>query len=103
MFKPTYLARLQACCNKFELADLLQIKVTFLTNVLYRIRPENQYKKFTIKKKSGGEREIFAPDEKLKDIQQRLSELLYICEGKKFGQKIILNKMYHMVLRRIKL
>lgn len=48
MFKPTYLARLQACCNKFELADLLQIKVTFLTNVLYRIRPENQYKKFTI-------------------------------------------------------
>lgn len=57
MFKPTYLARLQACCNKFELADLLQIKVTFLTNVLYRIRPENQYKKFTIKKKSGGERE----------------------------------------------
>ena len=102
MFKPTYLARLQACCNKFELADLLQIKVTFLTNVLYRIRPENQYKKFTIKKKSGGEREIFAPDEKLKDIQQRLSELLYIW-GKKFGQKIILNKMYHMVLRRIKL
>ncbi|MDZ6631067.1 ribonuclease H, partial [Escherichia coli] len=79
MFKPTYLARLQACCNKFELADLLQIKVTFLTNVLYRIRPENQYKKFTIKKKSGGEREIFAPYEKLKDIQQRLSELLYIC------------------------
>ncbi|WP_108700714.1 retron Ec67 family RNA-directed DNA polymerase/endonuclease [Phytobacter sp. SCO41] len=80
MFKPTYLARLQACRNKFELADLLQIKITFLTNVLYRIRPENQYKRFTIKKKSGGEREIFAPDDKLKDIQKRLSELLYICQ-----------------------
>lgn len=51
MFKPTYLARLQACCNKFELADLLQIKVTFLTNVLYRIRPENQYKKIYYKEK----------------------------------------------------
>ncbi|MDO1752473.1 ribonuclease H, partial [Escherichia coli] len=49
-------------------------------NVLYRIMPENQYKKFTIKKKSGGEREIFAADEKLKDNQQRLSELLYICQ-----------------------
>ncbi len=95
MFKPTYLARLQACCNKFELADLLQIKVTFLTNVLYRIRPENQYKKFTIKKKSGGEREIFAPDEKLKDIQQRLSELLYICQEEIWAKNNIKQNVSH--------
>ncbi|EOZ7588106.1 retron Ec67 family RNA-directed DNA polymerase/endonuclease [Enterobacter hormaechei] len=81
MFKPSYLARLQACRNKFEFADLLQIKVTFLTNVLYRLRPENQYTRFTIKKKSGGEREIFSPHEKLKDIQKRLSNLLYICQS----------------------
>ena len=81
MFTPSYLERLKSCKTKFEFARLLQIKVSFLTNVLYRIRPEHQYERFIIKKKSGGDREIFAPTEKLKDIQRRLSDLLYVCQS----------------------
>jgi hypothetical protein len=95
MFTIPYLERLQSCTNKFELADLLQIKVSFLTNVLYRIRPENQYKKFIIKKKSGGDREISAPNDKLKDIQKRLSNLLYECQNEICKKNNISQKLSH--------
>lgn len=65
--------------TKQALAELLGVKASFLTNVLYRIRPENQYIKFTIPKKSGGVREINAPTEKLKSLQSSLSTLLLDC------------------------
>tara|TARA_R110001592_G_scaffold316495_1_gene592989 strand:- start:5794 stop:6927 length:1134 start_codon:yes stop_codon:yes gene_type:complete len=65
--------------TKQALAELLGVKASFLTNVLYRIRPENQYIQFTIPKKSGGVREINAPIDKLKSLQSRLSTLLLDC------------------------
>jgi RNA-directed DNA polymerase len=73
------LGKLKKITTKQELADLLGVKASFLTNVLYRLRPENQYIQFTIPKKNGGVREINAPTEKLKSLQSNLSNLLLDC------------------------
>lgn len=73
------LDRLKIITTKQELADLLGVKASFLTNVLYRLRPENQYTQFSIPKKNGGVRKINAPTEKLKSLQSSLSTLLLDC------------------------
>jgi len=73
------LDKLKKITTKQELAGLLGVKATFLTNVLYRLRPENQYIQFTIPKKSGGVRGINAPVDKLKSLQSSLSTLLLDC------------------------
>lgn len=65
--------------TKPELALLLGINASHLTNVLYRIRPENLYNSFKISKKSGGFRTIHAPSEELKSIQKALSLFLQDC------------------------
>ncbi|RYZ78940.1 MAG: RNA-directed DNA polymerase, partial [Proteobacteria bacterium] len=57
----------------------MEIDSSHLTNVLYRLRPETQYKSFTIRKKSGGDRTIHAPSDELKSIQKALSDLLQDC------------------------
>ena len=62
--------------TKPELALLLGVKAQLLTNVLYRLKPATQYTSFTIPKKSGGTRTIFAPSVKLKSLQSSLSNLL---------------------------
>jgi hypothetical protein len=73
------LAKLKDAKSKIDLAVLLGLKPSFLTNVLYRIRPEHQYSQFKIPKKSGGERVINAPSDKLKTLQSNLSILLLDC------------------------
>lgn len=73
------ISALRALKTKPELALLLGINASHLTNVLYRMRLENQYKSFTIAKKSGGFRTIHAPSEELKPIQAALSLLLQDC------------------------
>src|SRR5690606_25602532 len=73
------ISALRAIKTKPELALLMGINASHLTNVLYRIRPENQYKSFTIAKKSGGIRTIHAPFDELKSIQTALSLLLQDC------------------------
>ena len=70
---------LKKITTKQGLAELLGVKASFLTNVLYRLRPENQYNQFTIPKKNGGARVINAPTEKLKSLQSSLSILLLDC------------------------
>lgn len=76
MIKTSALRRIK---TKPELARLLGINASHLTNVLYRMKVENQYKIFTIAKRSGGTREIHAPSEALKPIQRALSLLLQDC------------------------
>lgn len=73
------LSKLKAVTTKQELAELLGVKASFLTYVLYILRPENQYVQFSIPKKNGGKREINAPIEKLKSLQSSLSNLLLDC------------------------
>ncbi len=73
------LEALRQATSKPQLAALLGVTAQFLTNVLYRLKPATQYTSFTIDKKSGGTRKIFAPSPKLKTIQSNLSKLLLDC------------------------
>ncbi len=73
------LEALKTITTKPELALLLGVKAPLLTHTLYILKPENQYTSFTIPKKSGGERTIFAPTSKLKSLQSSLSILLLDC------------------------
>jgi RNA-directed DNA polymerase len=73
------LEKLRAVTAKAELAGLLGIHPSFFTYTLYKIGTENQYTQFTIPKKSGGDRAINAPTDKLKSIQSALSTFLLDC------------------------
>ena len=64
-----------------DLAALLGFKPKGLSYILYKIPAANRYHTFKIKKKGGGEREIKAPISHLKEVQQRLSKLLYACRA----------------------
>ena len=58
--------------TRYELADLLHIRLRPLAYVLYISKPNSYYRTFYIPKKNGDLREIQAPCGKLKYIQQRL-------------------------------
>ena len=47
-----------------------------LAYYLYKLPPEQQYKKYDIPKRTGGTREIYAPISGIKQIQKRLSHIL---------------------------
>lgn len=59
-----------------ELAELLEVSLSTLTCILYKRGPDSFYRTFEIPKKSGGTREIEAPEDQLKTIQHRLAEIL---------------------------
>jgi RNA-directed DNA polymerase len=73
------ISALRAAKTKPELALIMGIDASFLTNVLYRLKPATQYTSFNIPKKSGGFRTIHAPSEELKSLQKSLSFLLQDC------------------------
>ncbi|MBO4471329.1 MAG: retron Ec67 family RNA-directed DNA polymerase/endonuclease [Clostridia bacterium] len=60
-----------------DLACLLKIKTSSLTYVLYRAKVNSFYKTFDIPKKNGGVRQINAPTDILKIIQERLASAIY--------------------------
>lgn len=70
---------LRAVCTKSEFALLLGFKPAAFTYLLYKLKPSTQYQSFTIPKKSGGTRTIYAPSERLKALQTSLSLLLQDC------------------------
>ncbi len=70
---------LKKITTRAQLASLLSVKDSFLTYVLYNLKPVNQYTRFSIPKKNGGVRQIFAPTDKLKTLQSNLSVLLLDC------------------------
>ena len=59
-----------------DLADFLKISRRFLSYILFKKKIENCYRTFTIPKKSGGVREISAPDNQLYSIQEKLSKAI---------------------------
>lgn len=73
------ISALRVAKTKPDLALLMGIDASFLTNILYRLKPATQYTSFTIPKKSGGVRTIYAPSDELKSIQRALSNLLQNC------------------------
>ena len=73
------LEALKVAKTKPDLAHLLGVKPSFLTYVLYVLKPETQYHSFDIAKRSGGFRTISAPSDSLKSLQSCLSILLQDC------------------------
>lgn len=70
---------LKQITTKPALAKLLGVSPQNLTHTLYIIKPENLYTSFPIPKRTGGIRTIYAPADKLKFIQSKLSNLLQDC------------------------
>ena len=62
-----------------DLAHLLGYKTSGLTHIVYKLPPELKYKRFSIPKSNGHERQIDAPIEPLKLLQRRLANLLNVC------------------------
>lgn len=73
------LEKLKSCQTRIDLALLLKCKPSFLTYLLFKTQPQDNYSTFEVKKKGGGVRTICAPVENLKGVQRSLSELLLDC------------------------
>ena len=70
---------LKTTSSLMELAWLLKYEPKTLSYILYVIPDDQKYKTFSIQKKSGGERVIHAPVDRLKRLQKNLSKLLANC------------------------
>lgn len=75
----SYIKALREAKTKPDLAQLLGVKASFLTYVIYVLKPSTQYHRFEIPKKNGGIRTICSPSERLKKIQSSLSYILQNC------------------------
>lgn len=84
MTRTSKLDALRVAASREDLAKLLNVKLVFLTNVLYRIGTDNQYTQFPVPKKGNGIRMISAPTERLKDLQRRICDLLSECRNELF-------------------
>ena len=74
------LASLKALSTRGELADLLKYPKSALSYAVFITPAEKRYSSFDIAKKGRGTRTIFAPIPELKELQARLSNLLYDCQ-----------------------
>lgn len=59
-----------------NIARFIKVDLKQLTHLLYKTKVENSYSKFTIPKRDGSERFIYAPNEELKFIQKKLNAKL---------------------------
>lgn len=74
----TKLSELKAATSLVELAFVLGIPASAIAYTLY-IAPGPKYTTFDIPKRAGGARKISAPNERLKDLQEKLADLLVEC------------------------
>lgn len=80
------LADLCQCSDLSDVAYLLDVKPKFLSKTIYKTPDADKYQSFSIKKKSGADRGILAPNPDLKFMQSRLSRLLYQCYFDIYGE-----------------
>lgn len=73
------LAALKSAASRGDVAKLLQTTLQGLTYILYAKPIQTKYKTFEIPKRGGGTRLIKAPEDDLKLLQQKLSDLLQDC------------------------
>lgn len=73
------LAKLQAAKSLDDLAAILGYKPAALAFLLYHLPATQKYTAFTIPKRDGTPREILAPTPKLKLLQRRLTNVLYLA------------------------
>ena len=104
------LAALKAASSLNALADLLDFRPKAVSYIIYKISSASKYTTFEIPKRSGGQRTIKAPTDKLKNLQRRLADLLQDCQheiekardledrtahGFKRGRSIVTNARQH--------
>src|SRR5258707_3815090 len=104
------LPALKAVSSLNALADLLDFKPKAVSYILYKISSASKYTTFEIPKRSGGQRTIKAPIDKLKNLQRKLADLLQDCQheiekardledrtahGFKRGKSIVTNARQH--------
>jgi len=75
----TYLELLQKARTLNDIAHILGLKPASVSYTLYKIPDNKKYNSFEIMKSNGGKRTIYAPTTRLKLLQRRLADLLYIC------------------------
>lgn len=84
------LSKLKKCTTRIDFLNILfpgeGSKNEYL-KVIFSVPDEKKYSTFTIRKKSGGTREISAPREDLKKIQKKLGDFLSECYQELYGDK----------------
>jgi RNA-directed DNA polymerase len=73
------LAKLQSASSLHDVAGMLGYQPKALSYLIHKMPSGSKYVTFTVPKKSGGVRTINAPVDKLKNLQRRLSRVLYQC------------------------
>jgi len=73
------LQRLRDAKTLDNLARLLGFTLSGLSYVLYKVPSPAKYKSFEVPKRTGGNRQIKAPQPMLALLQRRLANLLYDC------------------------
>ena len=104
------LSRLRAATSLSDVATILDFKPKAVSYILYKLPADQKYTTFQIPKRSGGQRTIKAPVDRLKKLQRKLSSLLQDClddintarklkdrtaHGFKRGRSIITNARQH--------
>ncbi|MER8376264.1 retron Ec67 family RNA-directed DNA polymerase/endonuclease [Mesorhizobium sp. M1406] len=73
------LAKLKAAESLEDVAGILGFKPSRLAYIIYKVPDAKKYSEFEIPKRGGGTRKIKAPEPRLKVLQRRLANLLYLC------------------------
>lgn len=73
------LTELKKCTSIYDISDLLGFRAKYLAYILYTLKDSQKYTEFCISKKNGKTRQISAPTPRLKNLQRRLSDVLYDC------------------------
>ncbi|WP_201633004.1 retron Ec67 family RNA-directed DNA polymerase/endonuclease [Psychrobacter immobilis] len=82
------LSNLRSCSDRKGLASLLGFSEKQLTNILYSSNINEKYYKFSIPKKSGGDRRILAPHASLKLLQSNMAILLSQCHDEIENERV---------------
>lgn len=75
----SYLNKLKQCRNQKDLANILDIPENNFTYIVFANNITSKYQEFSIPKKSGGKRNILAPNDSLKELQSKLADFLSNC------------------------
>ena len=73
------LNRLREAESLKEVASILGVKPSTISYLIYKLPVDRRYFTFEIPKRNGGFRTINSPEPRLKMIQRRLADCLYIC------------------------
>lgn len=74
--------RMKSAKTRREFSEILEMKESSLTYILYKLSDSEKYEKFDIPKKSGGVRRICAPRSGFRYLQQRIADILScVVEG----------------------